>query len=245
MSEKKVLITGASGGIGGAVVNVFAADGYEVCGTSTSDDGAERITGAIEVAGGKGFGLRYDAGAQDGVESLMQALKEREFAPDVLVNNAGITCDNLLMRMSEDDWARVMDVNLNAVFRLSKACLRPMLKAHWGRIINISSVVALSGNPGQSNYVASKAGMLGFTKSLAAEVAARNITVNCVAPGFIETPMTEALSEEQRAAVMERIPAGRFGTCEEVAHAVRFLASAAADYITGETLNLSGGLYMR
>ena len=248
MVNRKALVTGASGGIGSAIVGAFVAAGYETYGTSTSDAGAEKITQLIEQGGGRGCGLHFDAAAADGADKLMSALKDKDCAPNapnILVNNAGITQDNLLMRLSDDDWSRVLDINLGSVFRLSKACLRGMVKERWGRIINISSVVALSGNPGQSNYVASKAGMIGFTKSLAAEVAARGVTVNCVAPGFIETPMTEALSEEQRERVMERIPAGRFGTADEVAGVVAFLCSDAAAYMTGETINLSGGLYMR
>lgn len=242
MTVSKVLVTGASGGIGAAVARAFAAGGHEVCGTSRRADG---VAQALEGADGEWFGVAYDAGAQGGVDALMKTLKERDFAPEVLVNNAGVTSDNLLMRMGEDEWNRVIEVNLNATFRLSKACLRGMVKARCGRIVNISSVVALSGNAGQCNYVASKAGLIGFTKSLAAEVAARNITVNCVAPGFIETAMTAGLSEQRRAEVLAHIPVGRFGVCEEVAGLVVFLASDEAAYITGETVNISGGLYMR
>lgn len=245
LSDGKVLVTGATRGIGAAVLKAFAAAGCEVCGTASRDEGAAHIDEALKAAGGKGFGLRYAADEEGGAEALAAALKERDFAPDVLVNNAGITRDNLLMRMDDDEWEQVLEVNLNAVFRLSKACLRGMVKARRGRIVNISSVIALSGNAGQCNYAASKAGLIGFTKSLAHEVAARNITVNCVAPGFIETSMTEGLSEEVRAAALARIPVGRFGACEEVASVVLFLASDAAAYITGETINISGGMYMR
>lgn len=242
--KQKVLVTGASGGIGLAVLQAFAREGYSVCGTSTRDAGIRKVTRALDEEQLEGMCVLYDVSEERATERLTESLKAHDFTPDILVNNLGITRDQLLMRMSEEDWTQVLDINLTSVYRLSKACLRNMMKARRGRIINISSVVALSGNPGQCNYTASKAGMLGFSRSLAIEVANRGVTVNCVAPGFIETPMTNKLTGAQRDVVLGRIPAGRFGQAEEVAAVVLFLASDAGAYITGETINISGGLYM-
>ena len=236
------LVTGASRGIGKAIAEQLAAQGATVIGTATSDGGAENITGYLSASGGKGMCLNVtDA---DSIASVMKSITD-EFGPvSILVNNAGITKDNLLMMMKEDQWNDIIDTNLTSIYRLSKAVVRTMMKARKGRIINIASVVGLTGNPGQTNYSATKAGMLGFTKSLAREIGSRNITVNCVAPGFIDTDMTRELPEEQRDALISQIPLDRLGDAADIAAAVGFLASPSAGYITGETINVNGGMYM-
>jgi 3-oxoacyl-[acyl-carrier protein] reductase len=240
------LVTGASRGIGKAIAEHLAALGATVIGTATSDDGADNITGYLAAmnspGGGKGMCLNVtDA---DSIAAVIKSITDEFGAVSILVNNAGITKDNLLMMMKEDQWNDIIDTNLTSVYRLSKAVIRNMMKKKKGRIINIASVVGLTGNPGQTNYSATKAGMLGFTKSLAQEIGSRNITVNCVAPGFIDTDMTRELPEEQREALIKHIPLNRLGDPADIAAAVAFLASPAAAYITGETINVNGGMYM-
>jgi len=235
------LVTGASRGIGRAVAERLAADGLYVYGTATSDGGAEAIAG---VLGDQGQGLVLRVEDESSVEAAFAAMADGRGAPLVIVNNAGITRDNLLLRMKVEEWDSVVHTNLGALYRVIKPALRAMMKARWGRIVNLSSVVARMGNAGQSNYVASKAGIEGFTRSLAQEVASRGITVNAVAPGFIDTDMTAELTEDQVQAMLERIPLGRMGAASDVAEAVAFLASDRAAYITGETLQVNGGLYM-
>lgn len=244
LTDKRVLVTGASRGIGAAIAEVLGRQGAVVLGTATSDAGAEAITERLRQSGIQGAGLKLNVTDADSIAQTLADIKERFGVPEVLVNNAGITRDNLLMRMSDEEWQAVIDTNLSAVFRLSKAVLRGMMKARWGRIINISSVVGAMGNPGQSNYAASKAGVAGFARSLAAEVGSRGITVNTVAPGFIDTDMTRELPEEQRAELLRKIPLGRLGQPEEIAALVAFLASDAGAYISGETLHVNGGMYM-
>lgn len=238
------LVTGASRGIGKAIALALGARGATVVGTATSNAGADAIGDYLHEAGIKGSGFVLEVTDSDSVAAVIEFVNN-EFGPvSVLVNNAGITRDNLLMRMKDEDWDAVVNTNLSSVFRLSKACLRGMMKQRKGRIINISSVVGATGNPGQSNYAAAKAGIVGFSKSLAREVGSRGITVNTVAPGFIDTDMTRALPEEQRKALQAEIALGRLGQPEEIANAVAFLASAEAAYITGETLHVNGGMYM-
>jgi len=238
------LVTGASRGIGAAVALELGKQGATVIGTATTEAGAQQITQALQQGGVKGEGVALDVNDAAQVEAVLKTIADKHGVISILVNNAGITRDTLLMRMSEDDWDAVMSTNLKSVFRLSQAVLRPMMKARQGRIISISSVVGHMGNAGQANYAAAKAGMTGFTKSLAREVGSRGITVNCVAPGFIDTDMTRALSEEQRNGLVQHVPAGRFGDVQDIATAVAFLASPAAGYITGETLHVNGGMYM-
>jgi len=244
--ERVCLVTGATAaaGIGRAVALALGEHGATVVGTSTTQGGAARIGQYLQAAGIRGGGRVLDATSGASVRHLIDEVSESFGAPAVLVNNAGITRDHLLMRMQEADWDAVADTNLKSAYRLCKACLRGMTRARYGRIINITSVVAATGNPGQANYAAAKAGLIGFSKSLACEVASRNITVNSVAPGFIDTDMTGALSGPQRDALLQRIPLARFGTAEEVAAAVLFLASTMGDYITGSTLHVNGGLFM-
>ncbi|MGH8227282.1 MAG: 3-oxoacyl-ACP reductase FabG [Steroidobacteraceae bacterium] len=245
MLETEVaLVTGASRGIGRAIALTLAAAGARVVGTATSAEGAAGITTELASHGCNGRGAVLDVAEEASVAALLADLEKAGELPTVLVNNAGIARDSLLLRMRPEDWSRVLDVNLTSVFRLSKAVLRRMLRERRGRIVNIASIVALTGNPGQASYAAAKAGMLGFTKSLAKEVASRGITVNAIAPGFIETDMTRAMSEAQRAALAAQIPMERLGTAEDVAAAVLFLASPQAGYITGETLHVNGGMYM-
>ena len=244
LNNSIALVTGASRGIGSAVALDLGKHGATVIGTATSVSGAEQITQSLQQAGIKGTGLALDVNDAAQIESVLKAISEQFGDVSVLVNNAGITRDTLLMRMSEDDWDSVLLTNLKSVFRMSQAVLRPMMKARAGRIINISSVVGHMGNAGQVNYAAAKAGMAGFTKSLAREVGSRGITVNCVAPGFIDTDMTRALSEEQRDDLLKHIPLGRLGQVQDIAAAVSFLASPAASYISGETLHVNGGMYM-
>jgi len=236
------LVTGASRGIGKAIAEQLASQGATVIGTATSDSGADNITAYLSPYGGKGLCLNVTD--VDSIAAVMKTINDEFGAVSILVNNAGITKDNLLMMMKEDQWNDIIETNLTSVYRLSKAVIRSMMKAKKGRIINIASVVGLTGNPGQTNYSATKAGMLGFTKSLAREIGSRNITVNCVAPGFIDTDMTRELPEEQRQALIKQIPLNRLGDPADIAAAVAFLASPAAAYITGETINVNGGMYM-
>lgn len=238
------LVTGASRGIGRAILRALAAQGATAVGTATTQAGADGIGQALAEGGFEGFGLMLDVADPASVEAAVAAVTERVGAPTVLVNNAGITRDNLLMRMKDEEWDAVIETNLGSVYRMCKACLRSMTKARRGRIINISSVVGSMGNAGQTNYAAAKGGMMGFTRALAREVASRAITVNCIAPGLIETDMARAMTETQRAAVLAAVPLGRFGAPEEVAAAVVFLASPGAAYITGETLQVNGGMFM-
>jgi 3-oxoacyl-[acyl-carrier protein] reductase len=238
------LVTGASRGIGRAIALALGAQGATVVGTATTPEGASRIGAALREAGVAGDGLAMNVTDQASIDNALGAMTESFGAPGILVNNAGITRDNLLMRMKDAEWDQIIDTNLTSIYRLSKACVRTMSKARRGRIINISSVVAMSGNAGQANYAAAKAGIIGFTKSLAREVGSRGITVNCVAPGFIDTDMTRALNEQQRQALLGAIPLGRLGQPEEIASVVAFLASPAAAYITGETIQVNGGMYM-
>jgi 3-oxoacyl-[acyl-carrier protein] reductase len=241
MSDKvTALVTGASRGIGASVANALVADGFYVVGSATSAKGAEQIS---EALGANGMGIELKLQDSESIAQAFAQIKEQVAMPLVLVNNAGITKDNLLLRMSDAEWDDVIDTNLNGAFRVTKPILRGMLKARWGRVINMGSVVGRMGNPGQGNYVASKAGLEGFTRSLALEVASRGVTVNAVAPGFIATDMTESLTAERSSAMMERIPLGRMGNVEEIAATVSFLASENAGYITGQTLQVNGGLY--
>jgi 3-oxoacyl-[acyl-carrier protein] reductase len=236
------LVTGASRGIGRAIATELAARGVTVIGTATSDAGAQAITQALESSGGRGIVLDVTDAA--GVESAVESIVKQHGALQVVVNNAGITRDTLSMRMKDEDWDAVIDTNLKAVFRVSRAAVRPMMKQRYGRIVNITSVVGASGNPGQANYAAAKAGVAGMTRSLARELGSRGITVNCVAPGFIETDMTKALSDAQTAALKSQIPLGRLGQAADIAHAVAFLASPQAGYITGTELHVNGGMFM-
>lgn len=239
--NKIVLVTGASRGIGKAIAQTFVARGATVIGTATSESGAQAIGAYL---GEHGEGLVLNVTEPASIDALFTAIKAKYGEIDILINNAGITRDNLLMRMKDDEWDDVIQTNLSSVYRLSKAVLRSMMKKRFGRIISISSVVGTMGNPGQTNYSAAKAGLVGFTKSLAREVASRGITVNAVAPGFIETDMTHSLTEEQQAAILAQVPAARLGSAQEIASAVVFLASDEAAYITGETLHVNGGMYM-
>lgn len=241
LTGKAALVTGASGGIGGAVARALRARGAIVALSGTRTGPLEAL--AAELGEGAHV-LPCDLSDAVAVEALPKRAVEAMGALDVLVNNAGVTRDQLMMRMSDADWATVLEVNLTSVMRLSRGALRGMMKARWGRIINISSIVGVTGNPGQANYAASKAAVIGMSKSLAAEVASRGITVNCVAPGFIETAMTEALTDDQKARLLGGIPAGRMGTADEIAAAVVYLASAEAAYITGQTLHINGGMAM-
>jgi 3-oxoacyl-[acyl-carrier protein] reductase len=239
------LVTGASRGIGRAIAHALLELGAAVAGTATTESGAARIGDDLAGDGRSVIGLRLDVKDQASVDATIAAVTAAfGSSPSILVNNAGITKDNLLMRMKDAEWNDIIDTNLTSVYRLSKACLRPMMKARKGRIINIASVVGAAGNAGQTNYAAAKAGMIGFTKSLAREVGSRGVTVNCVAPGFIDTDMTRDLPEEQRKALLTGIPLERLGRPEEIAAAVAFLASEKASYITGETLHVNGGMYM-
>lgn len=241
MTKPIALVTGASRGIGKAIAERMAKDGYFVIGTATTESGAQAISDYLAE---NGKGLTLDVGDNESVESLMKTVNDGYGAPSVLVNNAGITRDNLLMRMKDQEWDDIINTNLSSVFRMSKAVMRGMMKAKSGRIINISSVVGATGNAGQANYAAAKAGIIGFTKSMAKEVGSRNITVNTVAPGFIDTDMTRELGEDIKNKLLESIPLGRLGNAEEIAHAVAFLASEGAAYITGETLHVNGGMFM-
>ena len=229
------VVTGASRGIGHAIAEQLAKDGAKVIGTSTSEEGAKKVPG---------IGMVLDVRDPAQCDSVMNQIEKEHGAIAILVNNAGITRDNLALRMKDADWDEVMETNLRAVFRLSRAVMRGMMKARWGRIINITSVVGASGNPGQANYAAAKAAVVGMTKSLAREIGSRNITVNCVAPGFIDTDMTRALPDEQKKALLTQIPLGRLGKAQDIAAAVAYLASPGADYVTGTVLHVNGGMYM-
>lgn len=244
LKDKVALVTGASRGIGAAISDQLGAEGAIVVGTATSAAGAEKISARFAEKGIQGMGAVLNVTDAASVAELLTKISDTYGAPQILVNNAGITKDNLLMRMSEDEWFDVINTNLSAIYRLSKACLRGMMKARWGRIINISSVVGAMGNAGQSNYAATKAGVAGFARSLAKEVGSRNITVNTVAPGFIDTDMTKVLSEDQKNLMLANIPLARLGQPEEIAGVVNFLASDAASYISGETIHVNGGMYM-
>lgn len=244
MQGQVALVTGASRGIGAAITQALGKQGAIVIGTATTQNGADQITSALQQAGIQGVGLALDVNDAAQIEAVLKQIAEQFGEIAILVNNAGVTRDTLLMRMKEEDWDAVISTNLKSVYRMSQAVLRPMMKARYGRIINISSVVGHSGNAGQTNYCAAKAGMTGFTKSLAQEVGSRGITVNCVAPGFIDTDMTKELPEEQRARLLQQIPLGRLGAADDIAAAVAFLASSAAGYISGETLHVNGGMYM-
>ncbi|MCC6295726.1 MAG: 3-oxoacyl-ACP reductase FabG [Pseudomonadales bacterium] len=244
IAGKVALVTGASRGIGAAIAAAFGTAGARVVGTATTDEGAERIAQQFDRQGIEGAGMALDVRDGAAVNQLLEAVEQRFGAPLILVNNAGITRDNLLLRMKEDEWRDVIETNLGALYRLSKGCARAMTKARWGRIINISSVVARMGNAGQVNYAATKAGVEGFGRALARELGSRGITVNTIAPGFIDTDMTRALPEAGRAAMLERIPLGRFGAPEEIAAMAVFLAGDGGAYITGETIQINGGMYM-
>ena len=238
------LVSGASRGIGLAIAQQLANDGFEIVGTATSDAGLQAIQATLGASGALRAGLLLDVLDRASIDALFVALEERQLSPAILVNNAGITRDNLLLRMKDDEWDAVIAANLSAVFALSRRCLRAMVKARFGRIINITSVIGAAGNAGQANYAAAKAGVVGFTKSMALEVASRNITVNAVAPGLIDTDMTRKLTDQQRDAAVGQIPMGRMGSAAEVAAVVGFLASPPASYITGETIHVNGGMYM-
>jgi 3-oxoacyl-[acyl-carrier protein] reductase len=244
LESQVALVTGASRGIGRAIALTLGAAGATVIGTATTPAAAERLGADLKAAGIAGRGLVWHATDSASTEGLLETMSAGEGPPIILINNAGIAHDALILRMKEQDWEQTLAVNLSAVFRLSKACLRHMLKQRRGRIINIGSVVGSTGNPGQVHYASAKAGLIGFTKALAREVATRNITVNTVAPGFIETDMTRALNEAQRSAYLAQIPMGRFGSAEDVGQMVLFLASEAGAYITGQTLHVNGGMFM-
>jgi 3-oxoacyl-[acyl-carrier protein] reductase len=244
LSGRVALVTGASRGIGRAIALELGRLGATVVGTSTSEAGAQGVTDAIAAAGARGRGAVLDVGDAAASEALVESVVKAEGPVAILVNNAGITRDNLAMRMKDDEWASVLDTNLSAVFRLSRSVMRPMMKARWGRIVNVTSVVGASGNPGQANYAAAKAGVAGMTRALAQELGSRGITVNCVAPGFIDTDMTRALDDAQTQALLQRIPLGRLGDAADVAAAVGFLCLPAAGYVTGTTLHVNGGMYM-
>lgn len=244
LANQVALVTGASRGIGAAIAQALGEEGAIVIGTATTAGGAKNINASLKAAGIKGLGIALDVNNSAQIDAVLKEVNEKYGDISILVNNAGITKDTLLMRMDEADWDAVISTNLSSVYRMSKAVLRPMMKARTGRIISISSVVGHMGNAGQTNYAAAKAGMTGFTKSLASEVGSRNITVNCIAPGFIATDMTAELPEEITKQMLARIPAGRLGSVNEIAATVAFLASPSAAYITGETIHVNGGMYM-
>ncbi len=242
--DKIVLVTGASRGIGNAIALHMGQEGATVLGTATTEEGAAKISELFSKKNVKGKGYQLDVCNRESRDQALATMHSDFGAPLIVINNAGITQDNIILRMKNEQWDSVLQTNLNGVFHLTKACLKPMVKARWGRIINISSVVAVTGNVGQANYVAAKAGLIGFTKVLAIELAGFGITANCVAPGFIETEMTEGLSQHHQEALLVRIPVRRMGRTEEIAHAVAFLAADTASYITGETLHVNGGMCM-
>ena len=237
---KVALITGATRGIGRAIAELLAQD-FKIIGTATSAEGAEKISDYLKDRGG---GVQLNVMDANQVKTVLQNINETEGAPLILVNNAGITRDNIVLRMKDEQWDEVINTNLSSVFRLTKLALKPMLKERWGRIVNITSIVGVTGNPGQANYVAAKAGLIGFTKSIAQEFAAYGITANCVAPGFIQTDMTGALNEKQQATIMAQIPMQRLGQASDIAAAVEFLTKESAAYITGQTLHVNGGMCM-
>jgi 3-oxoacyl-[acyl-carrier protein] reductase len=244
LEKDTALVTGASRGIGRAIALALAGAGARVVGTATTAEGAAQLTSLLASHGYNGRGVVLDVGNTASIEALMADLDQSDSLPTILVNNAAITRDALLLRMKPEDWEQVLTTNLTSVFRLSKLCLKRMMKERRGRIINLTSIVGVTGNPGQANYAAAKAGVLGFTKSLSREIATRGITVNAVAPGFLDTDMTRSLGEEQREALQKQIPMGRLGSPEDVAAAVLFLASPLSAYVTGETLHVNGGMYM-
>ena len=245
MTEARIaLITGANRGIGFEILKSLAVAGYTVIGTSRSQEGKDIIDKELAVSSSKGFGSILDVKDKDSIKELNKQIKEKHGTVSVLINNAGITADNLMIRMSDDEWNDVIETNLSSIFRITKEIVRDMMKQRYGRIINIGSVVGLSGNAGQVNYSSSKSALLGFSKSLAREVASRNITVNTISPGFIDTDMTKKLKEEQKSALISSIPLGRMGLAAELANVVKFIASEEASYITGENINVNGGLYM-
>ncbi len=244
LENEIAFVSGASRGIGKEIALALGAQGATVIGTATSENGAENISNYLKANDIKGQGMVMNVTDQDSITDTVKAIAEGFGTPSILINNAGITRDNLVMRMKDAEWDDIMNTNLSSIFRVSKACLRGMMKAKKGRIISIASVVGLTGNAGQANYSAAKAGVIGFSKSLAREIGSRGITVNVVAPGFIDTDMTRALPEEQRNALLGQIPLGRLGSAAEIAHAVVFLASPTASYITGETLHVNGGMHM-
>ena len=245
MTEARIaLITGANRGIGFEILKSLAVAGYIVIGTSRSQEGKDIIDKELVASNSKGFGSILDVKDKDSIKELNKQIKEKHGTVSVLINNAGITADNLMIRMSDDEWNDVIETNLSSIFRITKEIVRDMMKQRYGRIINIGSVVGLSGNAGQVNYSSSKSALLGFSKSLAREVASRNITVNTISPGFIDTDMTKKLKEEQKSALISSIPLGRMGSAAELANVVKFIASEEASYITGENINVNGGLYM-
>ena len=244
MTAENALVTGASRGIGRAIALTLAQNGAFVTGTATSQEGAQRVSDMLSEAGLQGAGEVLQLQDPESISALLERLAEQGRMPSILVNNAGITRDNLLIRMKDEEWDDVLATNLRGVFQLTRGCVRGMLKARHGRIINLSSVVAFIGNPGQANYASTKSGLVGFTRALAQEVGARGITANCIAPGFIETDMTGALSDEQRGELQQRIPLQRLGTVDDVAAAVLYLAGDGGGYITGETLHVNGGMFM-
>jgi 3-oxoacyl-[acyl-carrier protein] reductase len=244
MNNKIALVTGATRGIGQSIALTLAKDGYTVIGTATSEAGAQSIQAAFDAENYTGLGVKLDVRDEANIQAVLTLIQEQYGPLSILINNAGITRDNLLLRMKQEQWDDVIDTNLTSVFRLTKLALRPMLKQRYGRIVNISSVVGVMGNPGQANYVAAKAGLIGFTKSLALELANAGITVNAVAPGFIVTAMTDELDEAQIEAIMNRVPMKRMGAPKDIAHAVRFLIDPQSSYITGQTLHVNGGMCM-
>lgn len=244
LQGKTALITGASRGIGRGVAVNLAQKGAYVLGTATTAEGAEEISACFAKESLNGEGIVLDVTSNEAIENLMARLSDENRLPGILINNAGITRDNLLLRMDDEEWYRVIETNLNSIYRMSKACIRHMFRARWGRIISIGSVVGSSGNAGQTNYTAAKAGIVGFSKSLAQEISSRGITVNVVAPGFIDTDMTRALPDAVKEEMLKRIPVRRLGTVEDIAETVAFLASDHAKYITGETIHVNGGMYM-
>ncbi len=244
LSGKIALVTGASRGIGQAIALKLARQGAFVFGTATSEEGAQGISRLFESEQLQGKGMVLDVTSPEQINKLMDYFSTQEQNPSILVNNAGITADNLLLRMEDDEWYQIIETNLNSVYRMTKACLKPMFRARWGRIISVGSVVGSSGNAGQVNYTAAKAGVVGFSKSLAQEIGSRGITVNVVAPGFIDTDMTSSLPDIVKEEMLKRIPLRKWGDTEDIANAVAFLASDSAKYITGETIHVSGGMYM-
>jgi 3-oxoacyl-[acyl-carrier protein] reductase len=244
LKNKIALVSGASRGIGLAIALELGKHGATILGTATTEEGAKAITKILQEHQLQGTGLQLNINQKSGINDLVTTITERYGAPNILINNAAITCDNLVLRMKDEEWDNIINTNLSGAYYLTKACLKGMLKARWGRIINISSIVGVTGNAGQVNYAAAKAGLIGLTKSLALEIATRDITVNAVAPGFVDTDMTRKLSEDQRNDLLAKIPAHRFGHPDDIAHAVAFLASPFASYITGQTLHVNGGMYM-